>query len=56
MSGADPLAHVGPDLSGLDFAYEEEIVRNPYSLTTWWKYLESKAEAPARWETMLQIL
>jgi hypothetical protein len=33
-----------------DIAFEEEVVRNPFALKTWWHYLLAKkeAEAPAR--------
>ncbi|GKV51547.1 hypothetical protein SLEP1_g58190 [Rubroshorea leprosula] len=26
--------------------YEEEILRNPFSLKLWWRYLIAKSEAP----------
>ncbi|GKV45246.1 hypothetical protein SLEP1_g52355 [Rubroshorea leprosula] len=29
-----------------DLPYEEEILRNPFSLKLWWRYLIAKAEAP----------
>uniref|UniRef100_A0A1J3EVD1 Pre-mRNA-splicing factor SYF1 n=1 Tax=Noccaea caerulescens TaxID=107243 RepID=A0A1J3EVD1_NOCCA len=29
-----------------DLVYEEEIIRNPFSLKLWWRYLIAKAESP----------
>ncbi len=31
-----------------DLLYEEELLRNPYSLRMWWRYLEARKEAPAK--------
>ncbi|CAA6661813.1 unnamed protein product [Spirodela intermedia] len=31
-----------------DLLYEEEILRNPFSLKLWWRYLRARAEAPFR--------
>lgn len=31
-----------------DLLYEEELLRNPFSLKMWWRYLEARKEAPAR--------
>ena len=31
-----------------DLLYEEELLRNPYSLKMWWRYLEARKEAPAK--------
>lgn len=28
--------------------YEEEILRNPYSLRLWWRYLQDRKDAPAK--------
>ena len=30
-----------------DFQFEEELSRNPYSVKTWWQYLEFKSNSPA---------
>ncbi|XP_071930402.1 uncharacterized protein [Coffea arabica] len=31
-----------------DLAYEEELLRNPFSLKLWWRYLIARSEAPFR--------
>lgn len=31
-----------------DLLYEEELLRNPYSLKMWWRYLAARADAPPR--------
>ena len=31
-----------------DLLYEEELLRNPYSLKLWWRYLEARKEAPTK--------
>ena len=31
-----------------DLLYEEELLRNPYSLKMWWRYLEARRGAAAR--------
>ena len=31
-----------------DLLYEEELLRNPYSLKMWWRYLEARKEAPTQ--------
>ncbi len=31
-----------------DLLYEEELLRNPYSLRMWWRYLEARKDAPAK--------
>lgn len=28
-----------------DLLYEEELLRNPYSLKMWWRYLQARADA-----------
>ena len=28
-----------------DLLYEEELLRNPYSLRMWWRYLEARKDA-----------
>ena len=38
--------HLQPDDD--DLLYEEELLRNPYSLKMWWRYLEARRDAPAR--------
>lgn len=40
------LDHLQP--SDEDLLYEEELLRNPYSLKMWWRYLEARRDAPAR--------
>jgi pre-mRNA-splicing factor SYF1 len=32
----------------VDLSYEEDLSRNPYSLKLWWRYIQSKREAPAK--------
>ncbi|XP_038988966.1 pre-mRNA-splicing factor SYF1 [Phoenix dactylifera] len=41
-------AGISPDLypSEDDLVYEEEILRNPFSLKLWWRYLVARADAP----------
>ncbi|KAG1371591.1 PsbB mRNA maturation factor Mbb1, chloroplastic [Cocos nucifera] len=41
-------AGISPDLypSEDDLVYEEEILRNPFSLKLWWRYLVARAGAP----------
>ena len=34
--------------SGEDLLYEEELLRNPYSLKWWWRYIQAKTNAAAR--------
>eukprot|EP00891_Asterochloris_glomerata_P006475 jgi/Astpho2/6475/fgenesh1_pm.00096_%23_6_t len=36
-----------------DLLYEEELLRNPYSLRMWWRYLEARQKAPVRRRTLL---
>lgn len=31
-----------------DLLYEEELLRNPYSLKMWWRYLQARADASER--------
>ena len=31
-----------------DLLYEEELLRNPYSLKMWWRYIHAKIAAPAK--------
>jgi len=31
-----------------DLLYEEELIRTPYSLKLWWRYLEARKDAPSR--------
>lgn len=31
-----------------DLLYEEELLRNPYSLRMWWRYLEARKDAPTK--------
>jgi pre-mRNA-splicing factor SYF1 len=33
--------------SALDLSYEESLLRDPYSLSHWWTYLDFKADAAA---------
>ena len=35
-------ASMDPDGDASDLEFEEELLRNPFSIPTWWKYLESK--------------
>jgi len=36
-----------------DLLYEEDILRNAYSLKYWWRYLEAKRRAPARQRNLI---
>ncbi len=45
-NGTSALDHLQP--SDEDLLYEEELLRNPYSLKMWWRYLEARRDAPAR--------
>ncbi|BBN08894.1 pre-mRNA-splicing factor SYF1 [Marchantia polymorpha subsp. ruderalis] len=36
-----------------DLLYEEEILRNPYSLKLWWRYLQARRESPFRKRSVL---
>lgn len=45
-NGTSSLDHLQP--SDEDLLYEEELLRNPYSLKMWWRYLEARRDAPAR--------
>lgn len=31
-----------------DLLYEEELLRNPYNLKMWWRYISARSDAPAR--------
>jgi hypothetical protein len=31
-----------------DLLYEEELLRNPYNLKMWWRYIQARSDAPAR--------
>jgi hypothetical protein len=31
-----------------DLLYEEELLRNPYSLKMWWRYIQARTDASAR--------
>lgn len=42
-----------PCLQDDDLLYEEELLRNPYSLRMWWRYLEVRQKAPVRRRTLL---
>ena len=37
-----------PELDFDDVTYEEDVLRNPYSLKHWWWYLEFKSKAPKK--------
>lgn len=43
---AAPPSSIDPDLlpRDEDLLYEEELLRNPYSLKMWWRYLEARKE------------
>lgn len=43
---AEALAELMP--SDEDLLYEEELLRNPYSLKLWWRYLDARKEAPPK--------
>lgn len=45
-NGSSQLDHLQP--SDEDLLYEEELLRNPYSLKMWVRYLEARRDAPAR--------
>ena len=45
-----------PDLNledDTDLLYEEDILRNGYSLKYWWRYMEAKQRAPAKQRNMI---
>eukprot|EP00898_Chlorokybus_atmophyticus_P007007 jgi/Chlat1/7307/Chrsp58S06932 len=42
----EPDASLLPDEA--DLAYEEELLRNPFALKTWWRYLHARKDAPPR--------
>ena len=46
QNGSASLDHLQPDDD--DLLYEEELLRNPYSLKMWWRYLEARRDAPAQ--------
>jgi hypothetical protein len=48
-STAPPLS-IDPDLlpRDEDLLYEEELLRNPYSLKMWWRYLEARKGVEAK--------
>ena len=46
QNGNASLDHLQPDDD--DLLYEEELLRNPYSLKMWWRYLEARRDSPAR--------
>lgn len=31
-----------------DLQFEEELLRNPYTVKTWWRYLQQKSDAPSK--------
>lgn len=31
-----------------DLLYEEELLRNPYNLKMWWRYIQARTDAPAK--------
>lgn len=43
-------AGVDPDLlpKGEDLLYEEELLRNPYALKMWWRYIQARSDASAK--------
>lgn len=43
-----PLFRVVGDQDSDDFHYEEELSRHPYSVKTWWEYLDSKRDARSK--------
>ena len=46
QNGSASLDYLQPDDD--DLLYEEELLRNPYSLKMWWRYLEARRDAPAQ--------
>lgn len=50
-SGPAPAASAGADdlmPSDEDLLYEEELLRNPYNLKMWWRYIQARTDAPAK--------
>ncbi|XP_058079869.1 uncharacterized protein LOC131228057 [Magnolia sinica] len=49
-ASSEPKSHpsISPDLypTDADLPYEEEILRNPFSLKLWWRYLIARSTAP----------
>lgn len=46
MAGLSNLDELMP--SEDDLLYEEELLRNPYSLKMWWRYMQARSDAPER--------
>ncbi len=44
-NGTSSLDHLQP--TDEDLLYEEELLRNPYSLKMWLRYLDARKDAPA---------
>ncbi|KAI3844738.1 hypothetical protein MKX03_020611 [Papaver bracteatum] len=51
MSTATPLEELYPSQD--DLLYEEEILRNPFSLKLWWRYLIARKESPFKKRSVL---
>jgi hypothetical protein len=50
LAAASCCSLLGPGAivqSALDLSYEESLLRDPYSLSHWWTYLDFKADAAA---------
>ena len=41
------------DLDESDLLFEEDILRNAYSLKYWWRYMEAKKRSPARQRNLI---
>ena len=41
------------DDDGGDLEFEEQLLRNPYSVKVWWKYLESKTTSTPKTRNIL---
>lgn len=46
MTSTDIVQDLLPDRE--DLLYEEELLRNPYSLKMWWRYLEDRKGSPLK--------
>ena len=61
MSGNALSGMAGLMPTGEDLLYEEELLRNPYSLKLWWRYLEARKDVPPKrryllYERALKVL
>eukprot|EP01129_Flabellula_baltica_P001782 TRINITY_DN11698_c0_g1_i1.p1 TRINITY_DN11698_c0_g1~~TRINITY_DN11698_c0_g1_i1.p1 ORF type:complete len:843 (-),score=181.34 TRINITY_DN11698_c0_g1_i1:13-2541(-) len=53
MFNEDPEIGFIINLHDEDIPYEEDVIRNPYSLKSWWRYLQLKSTSPAGERNMI---